>query len=610
MRIALAQLDYTIGDFDGNLARMRAAWERAGREGADLCLFSECAIPGYPARDLLEHAAFVARNLAALDELAAWTADGPAILVGFVEPREGDGNPLANAAALCDGGRRVGVARKSLLPTYDVFDEDRYFEPADAVAPLAWRGRRLGVTICEDVWNDRGFWPRRRYELDPVERLVEQGAELILNLSASPFHLGKIGLRRAMMAASAARYGVPLVCVNQVGANDELVFDGTSFVVTRDGGLGLELASFREDFAVWDEDAPEAGRPVPAAAPLTLAERAVEAHDAVVLGLRDYVHKCGFADVLLGLSGGIDSALVAALAVEALGPDHVAGFALPSRYSSPHSRADAEALARNLGIAFEEVPIEPCFEASLATLAPLFAGLPEDVTEENLQARIRGLLLMAVSNKRGALLLSTGNKSELAVGYCTLYGDMNGGLAVISDVPKTLVYAIARHVNREREVIPVSTMTKPPSAELRPGQVDVDSLPPYEVLDRILELHVEQHAPLDAIVAEGFEPALVERIVRMIERSEYSAARRRRGSRSRARPSGSADATPWPRGTEPPREARREHERGRCAARRRRRRAVGQLRRALDAQGRGPAQRPGRAPGQARGRVHLARPRR
>lgn len=521
MRIALAQLDFTVGDFDGNLAKMEQAHARAGREGADLCVFSELATCGYPPRDLLHHEDFIRRNLETLDRLVELTCSGPALLVGFLEPREGEGAPLHNAAALCDAGQCVGVYRKALLPTYDVFDEDRYFEPAREVHPILWRGLRLGITICEDVWNDSEFWTRRRYGFDPVESLAQQGAELIINLSASPFTIGKVELRARMMGTSAARHGLPLVCVNQVGGNDELIFDGSSFVVDERGQRRVALPSFEEAFQVWDHEGDPCHDPLPPESPMSLEAMAAQAHPALVLGLRDYVHKCGFETVLVGLSGGIDSALTAALAVEALGADKVSGFALPSRYSSGHSRTDAEDLAGRLGIEFHELSIEPPYQACLETLAPLFAGLPMDVTEENLQARIRGVLLMALSNKRGSLLLTTGNKSELAVGYCTLYGDMSGGLAVLSDVPKTLVYALSHDVNREREIIPRSTIEKPPSAELRPDQQDTDSLPGYDVLDRILELYVEQRASFDRIIAEGIDADVVRKVVALIQRNEY-----------------------------------------------------------------------------------------
>ncbi len=521
MRIALAQLNTTVGDFSGNLALMKHAHARAAAESADLCVFSELAICGYPPRDLLHHHDFIAQNTRAVEELGALTRSGPAMLVGFLEPREGEGAPLYNSAALYAQGERVGVYRKALLPTYDVFDEDRYFEPADEVHPIEWEGHKLGVTICEDVWNDSGFWTRRRYDFDPVESLVEQGAEILINLSASPYTIGKVELRSRMMGTSAARHGLPLICVNQVGGNDELIFDGSSFAVDRTGALQLMLPSFEEGFAVWESGQSVAPAQPPVVTPGDLDACSAQAWPALVLGLRDYVHKCGFDTVLLGLSGGIDSALTAALAVEALGADKVAGFALPSRYSSDHSRSDAEDLATRLGIEFHELAIEAPYAACLEVLEPLFQGLPMDVAEENLQARIRGVLLMALSNKRGSLLLATGNKSELAVGYCTLYGDMSGGLAVLSDVPKTLVYALARYCNAERELIPRSTIDKPPSAELRPDQKDTDSLPEYEILDRILELYVEERAPLERIQDEGFDPRVVAEIIRLIQRNEY-----------------------------------------------------------------------------------------
>ena len=516
MKIALAQLNTTVGDFAGNVRLIREAYQRGVAAGADLVLTPELALTGYPPRDLLLRPSFVARNLAALDELAAATGD-TGLVVGFVgENRAGPGREATNSAALLHAGRVFAVRHKTLLPSYDVFDEDRYFEPAAENPPVEFKGVRLGLTICEDLWNDEAFWADRRYRRNPAAELAAAGAELLLNISASPWHLGKNRVRHAMLEALARHHRLPLVYCNSVGGNDELIFDGVSLGIDAAGRLLARGAAFAEDFVLVDTGAPVAdGLP-----PLDLPDEE-KLHRALVLGLRDYLRKCGIRSVVLGLSGGIDSALTAALAVAALGPEQVHGVALPSRYSSPGSLADAEALARNLGIRYDVIPIERGFEALKTELAPLFAGRPEDVTEENIQARLRGVILMALSNKFGSLLLTTGNKSELAVGYCTLYGDMCGGLAVINDVPKTMVYRLARWINRERELIPENSITKPPSAELRPDQKDQDSLPPYEVLDAILEAYVVECRSVEEILAAGFDEAHVRRVVRLIDLSEY-----------------------------------------------------------------------------------------
>lgn len=521
MRVVLAQLNLTVGAFDANFARMAAAHAEAAAGGADLVVYSELATTGYPPRDLLRHERFVDLNLEVLDRLAGLTATGPALLVGFVDRNPSSpGKALHNAVALCAQGRIVARRCKSLLPTYDVFDEDRYFEPARAVEPMLLGTTRLGVTICEDVWNDRDFWPSRLYHRDPVEELADQHADLFINISASPFSAEKADLRRRMILKEAVAHERYFLYVNQVGGNDELVFDGHSIVID---SVGREVArgrSFDEDL-VWCDVPLDGARPAPAALPRYETSLEQETWGALVLGLRDYIRKCGFSSAVLGLSGGIDSALTACLAVEAVGADRVLGVAMPTRYSSQGSLDDAEALARNLGMRYRVVPIEPIYQAQLDTLAPAFEGRPPDVAEENLQARTRGAMLMAISNKFGSILLSTGNKSELAVGYCTLYGDMCGGLAVISDVPKTLVYRLSRFVNRDREVIPASTIEKPPSAELRPDQKDSDSLPPYEVLDPIVQAYVEDHLGTDAIVARGFDRETVLAVLRLIDNSEY-----------------------------------------------------------------------------------------
>jgi NAD+ synthase (glutamine-hydrolysing) len=538
VRLALAQLNFTVGAFDANFVKMRDAMAKARAAGADLVVFSELAPTGYPPRDLLSHSGFVEANLAVLDRVARLTDAGLGALVGFVDPNPTKaGKPLHNAVALCHNGRVADRRHKSLLPTYDVFDEDRYFEPAREIAPMAFRGVQLGVTICEDIWNDEDFWPRRLYHRDPVSELVRGGAEVLINISSSPFSLGKADLRGAMIRREAVKHQRYFFYVNQVGGNDELVFDGQSLGFDPEGHLILRAGEFCEDFLVCDvpagaraasagvDDRLATGGAYPAdngrlvrPASATIVE---QAYRALVLGLGDYVRKCGFSRAVLGLSGGIDSALTASLAAAALGPANVLGVAMPSRYSSEHSLRDAAALARNLGIGCQVIGIDSMFDAALRTLAPAFGARPADVTEENLQARLRGAILMALSNKFGYLVLSTGNKSELAVGYCTLYGDMCGGLAVISDVPKTLVYQLARYVNNRDEVIPQSTIEKAPSAELRPNQTDQDTLPPYEVLDRIIEAYVERDLDLAGISALGIDPALAREVVSWIDRNEY-----------------------------------------------------------------------------------------
>jgi NAD+ synthase (glutamine-hydrolysing) len=525
VRIALGQINPTIGDFSGNLALIDEVLGRAERAGADLLVLPELALCGYPPRDLLERPAFIDAAGRALGELVARVGRTPgpdgrhtAVVVGFPErlpDGAGAGRRLANAAAVIDRGRLVSVHRKSLLPTYDVFDEWRYFEAAESVACTDLGGRRLGVSVCEDVWNDADFWPRRLYREDPIERLVAGGAEILINISASPFTIQKRHLRPRMLAGTARRWQRPLVFVNQVGGQDDLVFDGTSLVLDERGEVLARGAEHATDFLVVDLDTRQ-GEIRPAA-----PSDARSAVDALVLGTRDYARRCGFTGALVGLSGGVDSAVVASIAARALGPTQVLGVALPSRYSSPHSRRDAADLASALGLRFEEISIEPAFSAYLDSLAPIFAGRPPDTTEENLQARVRGALLMALSNKLGLLLLTTGNKSEIATGYCTLYGDMCGGLAVISDVPKTLVYKLAHQINAEHPVIPTSTLTKAPSAELRPDQKDQDTLPPYEVLDAILEAHIEQGLDGAGLVAAGFDPAVVADVVRRVRLSEY-----------------------------------------------------------------------------------------
>ena len=481
---------------------------------------------GYPPRDLLLSQSFVARSWVVCDELARMLAAGPPLLLGLAQANTSPvGRPLYNAAALLARGAVAQVFRKTLLPTYDVFDEDRYFEPASGPQILTWAGRRIGVSVCEDVWNDRDFWQRQRYHVDPVEDLAAAGASFIVNISASPFTIGKQQHREAMLGAMARKYGLPVLSVNQAGGADELVFDGRSCAISADGALAARAAAFAPDVLLVDLD--RLVRPAAATLSSTVARDdftpASEVWRALVLGVRDYVAKSGFQRVLLGLSGGIDSALVAAIAAEALGPENVLCVLMPSPYSSSGSVTDAQAVADGLGVRTVTLPIADIMGVFGHTLDPVFTGLAAGVTEENIQARIRGNLLMALSNKFDSLLLTTGNKSELAVGYCTIYGDMSGGLAVISDVPKTLVYEVARWLNEERgrEVVPRAILDKPPSAELRPDQTDQDSLPAYDVLDAILQLTIEEYRGVDEIVAQGYDRETVERIVRLVSANEF-----------------------------------------------------------------------------------------
>ncbi len=517
MKIALAQIDPTVGDFTGNLEKIVAASRRAGDQGARLTVFSELAICGYPPADFLEKPSFLARCRSAVDELAQATRDLPtAVLAGVALPagRE-DLKPAYNAAVLLDRGSLVLEQHKRLLPFYDVFDEQRYFSAASGQKVVELDGTRLAISICEDAWNDKSFWPRRLYSVDPMEELMSQHPALHINLSSSPFWHSKRALRREMLAAIARRDAIPVLMCNQVGGDDSLIFDGSSFALNAQGELIAQAASFQEDLVVVD---PFNATPIPAP-----DENDTEAaYRALVLGTRDYVRKCGFRKVIVGLSGGIDSALVAAIAAEALGPENVIAIGNPSPYSSQGSIDDSRKLAANLGIRYEVIGITDLFNEYKKSLAPLFAGMAPDITEENLQARIRGTLWMALSNKFGALVLTTGNKSEMAVGYCTLYGDMVGALAVIGDLVKTRVYAVCRWLNRDSEVIPEAIIDKPPSAELRPGQMDTDSLPPYEVLDPILEAYVERYETPEQIAREnGFSLDLVQQVVHLVERSEY-----------------------------------------------------------------------------------------
>jgi NAD+ synthase/NAD+ synthase (glutamine-hydrolysing) len=518
LKIALLQINPTVGDLAGNARLIAAAAREAGAGGADLAVTPELALVGYLPRDLLLSTDFVADSWSQLERLAADLKGLPPTLVGLPEINPSDqGRPLFNTAALVRGGAVEERYRKALLPTYDVFDEDRYFEPFHGAQILRLAGRRLGISVCEDVWNDRDFWKRRRYHHDPIEELARARADAIVNLSASPFSAGKHHRREEMLGSMARKYKVPIVYVNQWGGNDDLVFDGRSCAFNADGAPIARGKSFDADVVVCDIDG---GRPI--APPADLGAES-EIWRALVLGTRDYARKCGFARAVLGLSGGIDSALTAAVAAEALGADRVLGVLMPSPYSSRGSIDDAKALAANLGIETLTLPIADAMEAFDRTLSEPFKGTERDVTEENIQARIRGNLLMALSNKRGALLLTTGNKSELAVGYCTLYGDMSGGLGVIADVPKTMVYRIARWLNETsgRALIPEASLTKAPSAELRPNQTDQDSLPPYDVLDEILQRYIERHQPADEIVAAGFDRDTVGRVLRMVRAAEF-----------------------------------------------------------------------------------------
>ena len=532
MRIALAQINPTVGDFTGNLDKIREFTERAAAEHAGLVIFPELATCGYPPADLLEKESFVRRAEESLAEIALLTkGEGrPAILCGSVLPvDQPTGKRVRNVAALLEAGEIRCVQQKMLLPFYDVFDEQRYFQPAKQQELAVIKGQAMAITVCEDAWNDKMFWPRLNYSVDPVEELMKQwsvlpqplsGSRLILNISASPYWHGKAEVRQRMIGALAKRHNATAVLVNQVGANDSLIFDGNSFVAGPDGEVHTQARGFVEDLVIFDTDH------VPAQT-VSVRDSNSETQtsltwQALVLGTRDYVRKCGFKKAIIGLSGGIDSALVAAIAVEALGAENVQGVGMPSEFSSSGSVSDAEKLAQNLGIPFSVVPVREIYTKFSESLQPFFAGTPFGLAEENLQPRIRGSLLMALSNKTGALVLTTGNKSEMATGYCTLYGDMVGALAVIGDVYKTEVYALSHYANRERVIIPEDTLTKPPSAELRPGQKDTDSLPPYEVLDPILRAYIEDYSSADEIAArQNVSADLVRSVIQLVERSEY-----------------------------------------------------------------------------------------
>jgi NAD+ synthetase len=516
LKIGLLQLNSTVGDFAANRLKLFAAYEKACALGAEFVIAPELFLCGYPPRDLLQRPDFIDANLSTLDELARSIGAVP-LCVGYVDRNaEKPGRALHNSAAVLQNGKIIWRTRKSLLPTYDVFDEDRYFEPAKNVVPFEFNGHKLGITICEDIWNDEDFWPERLYRRDPVRELIAQGAEIILNISASPWCDGKERTRLEMLRRVASDEKIPLAQVNLVGANDELIFDGHSVALDAQGELVALAQGFVEEILVVDLSSPS-----PLRGERVFPAREHQLFAALSLGIRDYVHKCGFKSVILGLSGGIDSALVAVVAADALGAGNVLGVAMPARYSSAGSLTDAELLARTLGIRYEVLPIEPAFAAMENQMAKVFAGTKPNEAEENLQSRLRGTTLMALSNKFGALVLTTGNKSEMAVGYCTLYGDMNGALAPIADVFKTDIYRLARWINRDREIIPAASITKPPSAELRPNQTDQDSLPPYETLDAILELYVVKNLGKTEIVQRGFDAAVVNDVINKVNFSEY-----------------------------------------------------------------------------------------
>jgi NAD+ synthase (glutamine-hydrolysing) len=512
MKIGFAQINPTVGDLKGNCELIVSAYERLAAAGAELVLTPELAITGYPPQDLVFKSRFVPENLALLEKLHSRIGE-TALVVGFVDRNEGRGKPFHNAAALLERGKPIRKTYKSLLPTYDVFDEDRYFEPATRVEPFEVQGKKIGVTICEDIWTDE-YLPRPLYDVEPARSLVEQGAEIILNLSASPFRLGAPACRLEMIAAQARTYHRPICYCNAVGGNDQLIFDGNSIAVNASGDSIAQLAGFRKDEKIVDTDSIDAIEFREAKTPEQLFA-------ALSLGLGDYCRKCNFRSAVLGLSGGVDSAVTAVIAVDALGAENVTGVSMPSPYSSRGSIDDARGLARSLGIKFLEIPITEAFKIFKGQFKEVFKGLPENETEENMQPRLRAMTLMALSNKFGHLLLGTGNKSELSVGYCTLYGDMAGGLAVISDVPKTTLYELARWLNRKREIIPISTIEKAPSAELKPDQKDQDTLPPYDVLDEILQLYVEENLSARDIIARGFDEKTVRWVQRRVDLNEY-----------------------------------------------------------------------------------------
>ena len=514
MKIAIAQINTTVGDFSGNSDKIINSWLQADELGAEIVVFPELALCGYPPRDLLLKKNFLIENELQMERLTKKGGKAVAV-VGFAsQNKNGSGRPAHNSAAVIKSSKIIAIRHKSLLPTYDVFDEDRYFEPANNIEPVEVLNKKIGITICEDIWNDDVFIHDRKYDRKPADELASAGADFLLNLSASPWSLGKEHSRHVLLSQLAAKHCLPIVYCNLVGGNDELVFDGGSQYYNKHGVLGANAAMFSEDLVIVDTETIEPKSN-------NTEQDNAKIFNALSLGVKDYLYKCGFESAVIGLSGGIDSAVTAAIAVEALGPNNVRGVAMPSQYSSQGSLEDAERLAKALKIQYDIVPIEPIFEQLKAQLDTIFKQKKEDTTEENMQARIRGNILMSMSNKFGSLLLTTGNKSELAVGYCTLYGDMCGGLAVISDLPKTKVYSLARWINRKQEIIPEATITKPPSAELRPDQIDQDSLPDYEVLDDILESYIVNGSDLESIISSGHDPAIVQRIIQLINNNEY-----------------------------------------------------------------------------------------
>jgi len=515
MRIALAQINPTIGDFSSNAEKIMAAAQKAIDLSCDLIVFSELVVSGYPPRDLLERENFVEDNLSCLHELIG-SIKGIGVVCGFADknPTE-EGNALYNSAVLFENGNTLHKAHKRLLPTYDVFDERRYFEPGGQCSAFPYKGCRIGLTVCEDIWIVNELFPRRLYPVNPVEDLIKQGADLVINVSASPYYVGKRELKWDMLSSIARKYAVPLVYVNQVGGNDSVLFDGLSIALDAKGSIVARARDFEEDLVTFDTDT-QRGE----IHPITQTDTE-SVLNALVMGTRDYVRKCGFSKAVVGLSGGIDSVVTACIAVRALGKENVIVLFMPSQYTSRENFEDTETLARNLGTKLYRIPINEIFEGFLKELAPLFTDVATEVTGQNIQARTRGTILMALSNKLGHLLLSTGNKSELAVGYCTLYGDMNGGLAVISDVPKTMVYELARLINKEKEVIPERIIQKPPSAELKPDQKDQDDLPPYEILDGILKAYIEENKGAEEIIDMGYDPSVVRDVIGRIHRNEY-----------------------------------------------------------------------------------------
>ena len=515
MKIALAQINPTIGDFARNTQKIMAAIERAKGLSCDLIVFSELVISGYPPRDLLEKRDFIQANLIHLQNLVT-SIKGIGVICGLVDENPGkEGNLHYNSAVLFDNGKILHQVHKRLLPTYDVFDERRYFEPGTEYSSFLYKDRRIGLSICEDIWNDKDFFSRRRYPVDPVERMIKEGANLLINIAASPYYVTKREFKWDMFQGIAKKYNVPLLYVNQVGGNDSVLFDGISLAFDSKGQMCARARDFEEDMAIFDTNTQKGDiHPISESDTQSLL-------NALIMGTRDYVRKCGFSKALVGLSGGIDSALTAYIAVQALGRENVIVIFMPSQYTAQENFEDTEKLARNLGIKLFQIPIQGIFGKFLEELSPLFQDVATEVTGQNIQARIRGTILMGISNKFGCLLLSTGNKSELAVGYCTLYGDMSGGLAVISDVPKTMVYRITRLINKEQEVIPETIIQKPPSAELKPDQLDQDDLPSYDVLDGILKAFIEDKKAAEEIIDLGYEPSIVKDVIRRVDQNEY-----------------------------------------------------------------------------------------